>query len=193
MGGTLGKSNVLLGVISVVQNPALLVVSVSASGLEATADVLLGLHNGEHDEHHEDSDAPLVSIHGSHLEHKPVKARNVGDEDLEEGNNGDGVPGKRVTLEDTGMDGGVVRETSGHGDGDGTEIKGVNGLRVKDTLVVILAVNESITRKTSLTALSALGPEDRTNGDSGKGGSSKDNAEEEVASDEGRTHRGRCL
>ena len=77
------------------------------------------------------------------------------------------------------MEGGVVGETSGQSDGDGTEIEGVDGLGTKLTEVgggKVLVSHGA--------GLVSLGPEDGADDGNGKSGGGHGNTEEEVTADE---------
>ena len=179
VGSSLGQTDVSIWRLGLIKDPSLRVVGVRTLGLETTADHLLDLHDNKDEDHHEDGDAPLDSVHGTHAEDDTVKTGAVGDEDLKDGDDGNGVPGELVALEDAGMEGGVVGETSGQSDGDGTEIEGVDGLGTE--LTDVGGGNILVSHRLGLVS---LGPEDGTDDGKSKSGGGHGNTEEEVTADE---------
>ena len=93
-----------------------------------TSECLFKLHNNENDDHTSRSDTPLGAVHRSHAENDTVESWDVGDRDLQDSNNRDGVPAERISPQDTWMEGAVVCEASGQTDGDSAEIEHVECL-----------------------------------------------------------------
>mmetsp|Transcript_20653 Transcript_20653/g.58795 ORF Transcript_20653/g.58795 Transcript_20653/m.58795 type:complete len:668 (-) Transcript_20653:1876-3879(-) len=166
-----------------IEDSVLAVVGVFSQVHKVSADALLDLHDDEHDDHGEDDNSPLLWLHRSHAEDDVVDAWDVGDGELEDGDDYDGVPKERVSLEQTWVDGAVVGETGAEGDGGGSQGQGVGGLRAHQlelgagVLVVVLG----------------LGPEGGTDGGGDEDDGSEGNSQEEEASDEALSDAARRL
>mmetsp|Transcript_19101 Transcript_19101/g.55502 ORF Transcript_19101/g.55502 Transcript_19101/m.55502 type:complete len:487 (+) Transcript_19101:344-1804(+) len=159
-----------------VEHPSFLVVRVLALCLESSPQHLLGFHNEEDNKHHEECDTPLSSSHGSHTKDDGVQARDVGDGHLQDGHDGNGVPRELVALEDAGVEGTVVGETSRKGDADRTKVEGVNSLGTE--LLELYLIRVACTHE------GRPGPEDGSNDSKGECGSGERNAQEQVATNE---------
>mmetsp|Transcript_20962 Transcript_20962/g.23493 ORF Transcript_20962/g.23493 Transcript_20962/m.23493 type:complete len:336 (+) Transcript_20962:111-1118(+) len=144
----------------------LVVISVNTLGLETSAECLLSLHDKEDGNHEKKRNSPLCGVHRFHTEDGVINTRGVSKEHLEDGNDGNGIPKRCVTLEDTGMNGTVVGETGRGSNRHGSEIESVESLGSLFTKVV---------SKTS-------GPEGCTDHGSSKDNSSEGNTKEQVTS-----------
>ena len=84
------RQNVYLAVHVVEPRVELTITDIVSKGLEPLADHLFSFHHNKRDNHRQDDDAPLDSIHRAHSEQDGVESRDVRNQNLNDNQRNDG-------------------------------------------------------------------------------------------------------